>query len=449
LTIINTYKDEGKSASKDVEKRTSFLKMIDDAKKGLFEVVLVYKLDRFSRNDYDIAMFRHELSLYNVKIVSATEYIPDTPEGELMAGMINSYASYFSKQLSGRVTQGMYQSALKGNALSLPPLGYDIKNKKYVINYPESAIVKGIFSLYNKNWKIAEIISYLNENGLKNKRGKSFVPTSFERILTNEKYIGIYSYKDVYIPDGVPRIISDEDFYKAKKRLGEKELRKHTQKISYPLSGKLFCKECGSRMVGKSAKGGEYAYYTCLKCGLSYSKTRLEKQILDLIKSFLTDDFIVKTSQMVVEYQNKLVADNVEVKELKKEYQEKTRLFENMKVLMKKDPIAFELYKDDVLPSKKELEKIAGELREAEITNQPFNFNEVYKSIKKYQNGDDNDPEFRDDLFNIFIYRIELDKSGINVFLNIQDEKKQPSPKKKLHCFTMVHPYFRYATIYV
>ena len=106
ITIINTYVDRAKSASKDVDKRENFLRMIRDSGKRLFDVVLVWKLDRFARSRYDSAHFKNILKKNRVKVVSATEHIAEGPEGIILESMLEGMAEYYSAELSEKIHRG-------------------------------------------------------------------------------------------------------------------------------------------------------------------------------------------------------------------------------------------------------------------------------------------------------------------------------------------------------
>lgn len=105
LQIVDTYIDRALTATSD--RRPEFQKMIKDSEKGLFDIVLVWKLDRFSRNRYDSAIYKKRLKNNNVRVMSAMENITDTPEGVLMESVLEGFAEYFSRDLSQKVQRGM------------------------------------------------------------------------------------------------------------------------------------------------------------------------------------------------------------------------------------------------------------------------------------------------------------------------------------------------------
>lgn len=97
-TIIDTYIDRAMTGRND--DRPSFQKMISDSSNKAFQYVLVYKLDRFSRNRYDSAVYKKKLRDNGIKVVSATENISDSPEGIILESILEGYSEYYSKELA-------------------------------------------------------------------------------------------------------------------------------------------------------------------------------------------------------------------------------------------------------------------------------------------------------------------------------------------------------------
>ena len=98
ITVIGNYIDRALSAKTD--DRPDFQRMIKDSTKQLFDVVIVWKLDRFSRNRYDSAYYKMLLKKSGVKVISAKENISDRPEGILLESMLEGYAEFYSAELS-------------------------------------------------------------------------------------------------------------------------------------------------------------------------------------------------------------------------------------------------------------------------------------------------------------------------------------------------------------
>ena len=199
ITILRTYIDRALSAKTD--NRPDFQRMVKDSAKGLFDVVIVWKLDRFARNRYDSAHYKAQLRKYGVKVLSATENISEGPEGIILESMLEGMAEYYSAELSEKIQRGQKENALKGrNNGGGIPLGYLLGNEQKLVLDPVTApIVREIFQRYADGEIVRTIVEDFNRRGLKTKNGKPFSPNSFNRILKNRKYIGEYQYQDVII----------------------------------------------------------------------------------------------------------------------------------------------------------------------------------------------------------------------------------------------------------
>lgn len=173
--IVDTYIDEAKSATTD--RRPSFQQMISDSKKGMFDIVLVHKLDRFARNRYDSAVYKRELKKNGVKVYSVLENLDNSPESIMMEAVLEGMAEYYSQNLGREVMKGMKENALNCiHTGGKPPLGYDVdpETKKLVLNEHEAESVRIIFSLYSKGYGYSHIIDVLNSEGRLTKKGEPF-----------------------------------------------------------------------------------------------------------------------------------------------------------------------------------------------------------------------------------------------------------------------------------
>lgn len=358
-TLHKVYADRGISGTTD--NRAEFQRMIDDARNGKFDVILVHKLDRFARNRADSAIYRKELEKYNVKLISVLENFDDSPEAIILQGVIESYNEYYSKNLRREVMKGLKENALTCRFTGgVPCLGYDIDKStlKYVINNFEAEAVKLIFKMYLAGEGYTSIINELNRNGFKTKRGSSFGKNSLYEILRNEKYTGVYIYNKSVHPDesgkfnrhatksnediiridgGIPQIISKEDFDKVQMKMNERRKRTaaYKAKQEYLLSGKIVCGECGSTYAGNSrkVKGKDLVYisYNCTKkngkakChNTGIQRDMLEKIILEqlsekVFNESILPDIIEKYNDFALNKNSEFVLRQREIKERIKE----------------------------------------------------------------------------------------------------------------------------------
>ena len=167
MVIVNNYIDRALSAKTD--NRPEFQRMVKDSASGAFDVVLVWKLDRFARNRYDSAHYKSILRKNGVRVISAKEAISEGPEGIILESMLEGYAEYYSAELSQKVTRGMTENALKARYNGGTMLfGYMVdKDKHYILNPATAPIVEEIFTRYADGETIVDIIDSLNARGVK------------------------------------------------------------------------------------------------------------------------------------------------------------------------------------------------------------------------------------------------------------------------------------------
>ena len=270
MQITGEYIDRAISG-KNAEKRIQFQRMIRDAERGLFDVLLVYKLDRFARNRYDAALYKAKLKRAGVKVVSIMEAIPEGAEGIILESVLDGFAEYYSENLAENVRRGNKENALSAKFNGgQTPYGYRIADGRFVIDEARAVIVKEVFERYAAGETYKSIWSSLNARGLRTLKGKDFSRGSIFSMLENEKYLGQFVYnvsgKDaVKIEGGCPAIISPELWAAAQKRRAAASgaSNRGRGKEFYVLSGKLICGECGETFHGIStvAAGKIYTYY--------------------------------------------------------------------------------------------------------------------------------------------------------------------------------------------
>ena len=257
-TVINKYIDRAMSGTTD--SRPAFQKMIRDSAKQIFQYVVVYQLDRFSRNRYDSATYKAKLKKNGVKVLSAREPISDDASGILMESVLEGMAEYYSVELAQKIRRGMDINAEKclctgGNIA----LGYkvDKESKRFEVDPITAPIVKMAFEMYADGKTVTEITQHLNSLGYKTARGVPFNKNSLHTMLKNKRYIGVYTYKGKETPGGMPRIISDDLFNKVAEIMSRNKTApaRAKAKVEYLLTTKLFCGHCKEMMTGFSATG--------------------------------------------------------------------------------------------------------------------------------------------------------------------------------------------------
>lgn len=299
IAVLSTYIDRALSAKTD--NRPDFQRMIKDSAKGLFDIVLVWKLDRFARNRYDSAHYKAILKKNGVKVVSAKEAIAEDSTGILLESLLEGYAEFYSVELSEKIHRGQKENALKGlNNGGGIPLGYVLGSDKRLAVDPLTApVVLEIFTRYAEGETVRAIVESLNERGLQTRRKKPYSMNSFNAILKNRKYIGEYKYQDVVIPGGVPAIVPQELFNRVQARMEKNKRAPAMGKAdeNFLLTTKLFCGKCGRLMVGESGTshtGKKHYYY---KCGSAKRKTGCTKKAVK--KDWIENLIVERTMQMI------------------------------------------------------------------------------------------------------------------------------------------------------
>ena len=318
-TPVGDYVDEALTGTNI--QRPGFQRMLEDAQKGMFDVVIVHKLDRFSRDVYDALDVQRKLGIYGVRVESVIERFEETPEGQLQKVIQLGVGQYYSQNLAREVVKGLKENAYKAmHNGGIPPYGFDVdpETKKYLINEKEAEAIRIIFSKVIQGWSYRELAEYLNLLGYRTKIGNKFSATSsFYDILTNPKYKGEYVFNRsvskpkqigmkrshrknknedeiIRIPNGVPAIVDEETFELVQKLLKQRRRSKgqHKAKEVYLLTGLVECAECGSAYHGSSRIGGrnkqKYVSYRCSK------RKKLENpcKCKEINKSLL-DQFVV------------------------------------------------------------------------------------------------------------------------------------------------------------
>lgn len=268
LEIVGTYIDRALSARTD--NRPDFLRMIADSSRKLFQYVIVYQLDRFSRSRYDSAIYKNKLKKNGVRVLSAKERIGNDPASIILESMLEGYAEYYSAELSQKVMRGMTENVLEGKwPGGRTPLGYHLTaDKKLEINPEEAEIVKLVYKLYLENYRAIDIADYLNMHNYRTRKGQLFKRNSFHSVLDNSIYTGTYTWHGNTVENFAPVIIQKDTWDMAKQKMcyREKHTRIKRHSGAYALTGYIYCGVCGSHMTGQSGystNGERYYYYRC------------------------------------------------------------------------------------------------------------------------------------------------------------------------------------------
>ena len=437
IDVIAEYIDRAKSGTKDT--REGFQRMIADAAKKQFQMVIVWKLDRFARNRYDSAIYKAKLKKYGVRVVSVKEAITDSPEGIILEGLLESMAEYYSANLSQNVKRGMRETTAKGFfAGGQIPYGYKVQDRKLVADEKMAPAVQYLFEQYSKGVPKKEIIAELSNRGYRQKNGKPLTFQSFGRVLVNPVYIGEYTRNGEVVPNLATALIDRDtfDLVQEKIRANAHAPAASKAKVEYLLQGKVFCGGCGSPMVaenGRSRNGHKYYYYACSskKGKRLCNKKNEQKEYLETyvvsrtVKYILSPEMADKIAKAVVaEYKKEFSASGIESvqKAILKIDVEMNKLVDAVLDLPKAARKTAYDKMESLGAQKASLEE---ELAKLKIANQlELTEAEVRSWLKSFSGGDVSDKEFCRRVIDVFVNSVFVYDDRIVVFYNIRGGKQ-------------------------
>ena len=374
MNVVEVYSDSAISGK--TENRDGWQRMMSDAKLKKFEVLLVYTIDRMGRDRYALAVAKKALRDCGVSIIPIKQPIIEGPESIILDSLMEGLAEYYNADLARKVDRGMSDNARKCLANgSKPPLGYavDPATKTYIINESGAEIVRFIFQAYLDGMQIKEIVAECKNRCYKNSNGKPIDNNVISRMLRNIKYTGVYKWKDIEVPDGMPRIISDYTYHQTQLKLAQKA---HTNahgkaKREYLLSDKVFCGNCGEAWVGESgysATGAFYTYYKCRKAKVrkckykAISQEKLENQVYEMLmfKLFPNEEAIRAYVDFYVEKKSNDSYEQKQIAQYEKQLKSVQKKIDNIMMAVMQG-IGIETAKDYIAPleeDKKQLNKL-------------------------------------------------------------------------------------------
>jgi len=440
MIILGTYIDRAFSAKTD--NRPEFQKMIKDSSKGLFDFILVWKLDRFARNRYDSAHNKAILRKNGVKVISATEPISEDSTGILLESLLEGYAEFFSAELSEKVIRGLTENALKCkyNGAGVP-VGYYIDDEQYFqINETTAPLIVEAFKMYADDRKsVRQIVNVLNEKGLVTSYNKPMSINSVTWMLKNRKYIGEYRYRDIVQPNGIPAIVPQDLFDRVQERMAKnKKAPARTKAVenNYLLTTKLFCGKCSAYMVGESGTshtGKFHQYYKCVAAkkrkGCDKKTVRkdwIENLVVDETLAMLNDDNVVEyIIELVMEVQSR---ESTSLPMLQEQLAETEKGIENML-----NAIQAGIFTQSTKQRLDELEQVKGDLEVKilqEEIQRPLMTDEFLRFfLHKFRDIDITNQEQRQRLIDIFVNAIYLYDDKIVFTFNYKEGSKTVSLK--------------------
>ena len=433
ITVIKHYIDRALSAKTD--NRPEFQQMIKDSEKRLFDIVLVWKLDRFARNRYDSAHYEYQLERNHVKLVSATEPISEGPAGIMVKSMLTGMAEYYSAELSEKVVRGMTENVLKGkyNGGTIP-IGYTVDEEKFFqIDPLKAPFVVEAFQRYNDGATMKELMNWLNDSGVTTNRNQKFTYNSIQTLLTNRRYIGENRFKDIVMPDSIPVIIEKELFDSVQDKIAKNRRApaRHKAEDNYLLTTKLFCGMCGAMMFGECGTGRNKVVHHYYKCATAKRFKTCKKKTVR--KEWLEDLVVAETMKLI---QDDAVIDAIVAEVMELQDQENTTL-----PLLEKQMREVENGIENMLKAiqagvltnstKSRLEKLEAQQKELEIriaeekiARPRLSENQVRFWLTRFRKLAPNVKSHRETLINTFVNAVYLYDEKVLITFNYKDGTK-------------------------
>ena len=432
INLIGTYIDRAFSAKTD--SRPQFQQMIHDSATHTFEAVLVWKLDRFSRNRYDSAHYKRILKNNRVHVVSVTEPISNTPEGIMLESLLEGMAEYYSADLAEKVSRGHKENALKAKFNGGPvPLGYRIDSEQHYQLDPATApVVQEAFRRYADGESIKAIWTDFNGRGIRTSLGRPFTKGSFQTMLKNRRYLGEYRYKDTVIPDAIPAIIDPELFEQVQRRCERnKKAPAHTKtQVNFMLTTKAFCGKCGAMVSGESGKSHTGTVHYYYKCGNHKRNGRaacdlqaVRKEPLELfvvkaaVQKVLQPKVMDRLCDLLLAYQKQ---ENTRLPLLQKQLQEVKKKIGNLIAAIEQGILtpSTKQRMDELEQQRQQLET---SILQEQIEKPPITREQILFWFDHFRHGDPKDPAFQQQVIDCFVNAVYLFDDKIVLVFNYKE----------------------------
>lgn len=445
ITVVGEYIDRAMTGTND--DRPDFQRMIYDSGEKKFNTILVWKLDRFSRDRADNVVYKAALKKNGVRVISIMEHIPEGPEGILIEAILEGYAEFYSVELSQKLRRGIRESALKKKVLhGRIALGYKKgEDGCYAIDEETAPIIRYVFSEYAAGTPMMDIAQALNAKGYVSRDGKKFTRTSFQHILRNRAYIGEYRYEDIVFEDGIPPLIDKELFERVQKMIDARIVNKNGNKrtsADYYLTGKLYCGHCGrlvTGLSGTSKQGVTHYYYRCTGrdgreklCGAhNIKKDLLERTVEAAVRELIADtemiDYIIGRCATLIE-NDKSLEERVDALEKKLASVEKS-ISNLMKAI--EQGILTETTRSRLMELEEQKKALADEMYQLHIKNPRLGERELRYLMRKFYQ--DNTGLSCKEIIDTFIHHAVLHDDSVVLYFNILEDENLVERKVTLN----------------
>lgn len=428
LLIIDVYAD--KAISGRTDNRPSFQRMMRDSKQGKFDYVLAWKSNRMGRNMLEAMINDATLQEHGVKTVYVEEDFEDNAAGRFALRNMMNVNQFYSEALAEDVKRGMMDNAKKCMVNGKISFGFKKgSDGRYEIVQEEAEIIREIFYRMIEGWQQIDILNDMNLRGIRTKSGNEWKRQSFNTLLRNEQYIGIYSFGGVRVEGGIPAILDQETFEEVQTILTTKKnpRGKRRNVEDYMLTGKLFCGKCGEAMVGicgTSKTGERHYYYICRgkhnKSGCEKKnerKEKIEQAVANAVKEIIQDeetiDWIIDGYQTFMEQargQSTITAMEKELTETEKGIDNLMRAIEM--------GIITDTTKARMMELEEKKKDLAARIRIENRMLMQLDSNQLRFSIEKFRDKNINDRGYQKELINTFIKAVYVFDDRLKIVVN-------------------------------
>ena len=431
-TVIRTYIDRALSGTR-ADNRPQFQQMISDSTLREFQYVIVWKIDRFSRDKFDSVKYKYALKSSGVSVISATEPIDGSPEGQMMESVFEGISVYYIKDLAQKTSRGMTENAIKGkfNGGTLT-FGYMIdENHHFQLDPVNAPIVLDVFTRYSEGETIRSILDDINSKMSNN--GRKFTYHFLNWMLNNRRYLGEYKFQDTVNNEAIPPIVTQELFDKCQHRLN---VNKHkagsfkNNKEKYLLTGKIFCGICGATISGISGTGkckSIYRYYKCMnvkkhKCNKKpVQKELIENIVLNAAMDIFKDKALIrKISKACFDLQSK---ESPMLPALKRRLRENQKEIKNLMNAIKAG-IVLKTTKSELEKLEAEQEQLETNIAMEKLVKPVIPQEKIQAWLMNFAAADLSDHSQKQRIIDIFVNSVYVYDDRVVVFVNYKDGER-------------------------
>lgn len=434
IRLIDHYCDRAVSGRTD--RRKDFQRMMHDAAKGKFQYVIAWKSNRMGRNMLEALINEARLQDLGVRVLYVEEDFDDTAAGRFAARSMMNVNQFYSENMAEDIKRGLYDNASRCMvANGHLPYGYKAdESLHYAIDEPRAAVIREIFTRVACGEPFVDIFNSLNARGIKTSYGRDWGRSSFQKILSNERYRGIYIYGDIRIEGGIPRIVSDELYFKVQEVIKTKKNPQGRHRIygDYLLTGKLFCGKCGSPMTGISGtarSGALHYYYVCQKrrtektCDkANVRRDEIELQVAQAIKDYaLKDEVIEWIADSTVAYNERREQDG-QLGVLQEQLADNKRSIKNIMTAIEQGIIT-DTTKGRLLELEAEQAAISAKIAAARADIVTVPREDIIAGLEMFRDGDIHSKKYQAKLFDTFLIAVYVYDDELKIVFSFTGKK--------------------------